>query len=234
MHDPVSSSFRVLELLSRCGAFQRIHIKDEVFKPPLVFARDVVSTVDYRDSNQFEISKIKSDHFISKVGEEVVRQLFERYCKVKSPDYYIYSAEDKSWSPDLVIVDVDIAVKTQMRFAARRYGPSWTFQSFEFRKDPIFSDSSARVVFVEYEDVHFTHDCILPYCIKLLITYTPLKIAVNSSTSMPSDRLVFTNIKIVSGFGAKGANFVERTKLTHVTMRIIINVTKCLLSKTIP
>ncbi|MCX9080019.1 MAG: hypothetical protein OIN90_05455 [Candidatus Methanoperedens sp.] len=51
---------------------------------------------------------------------------------------------------------------------------------------------------------------------------------------MPRDRLVFTNIKIVSGFGAKGANFVERTKLTHATMRIIINVTKCLLSKTIP
>ncbi len=35
------------------------------------------------------------------------------------------------------------------------------------------------------------------------------------------------------GFGAKGANFVERTKLIQVTMRIIINVTKCLLSKTI-
>ena len=64
--------------------------------------------------------------------------------------------------------------------------------------------------------------------------YTPLKIAVNSSTSIPKDRLVFTNIKIVLGFGVKGANFVERTKLTQVTMRIIINVTRCLLSKTIP
>ncbi len=67
-----------------------------------------------------------------------------------------------------------------------------------------------------------------------LVPYPPLKIAVNSSTSMPRDRLVFTNIKIVLGFGAKDANFVERTKLTHVTIRIIINVTKCLLSKTIP
>ena len=43
------------------------------------FAEAVVSTVDYTDSNQSIKTKIKDDHFISKIGEEAVknRQLLE-------------------------------------------------------------------------------------------------------------------------------------------------------------
>ncbi len=66
------------------------------------------------------------------------------------------------------------------------------------------------------------------------ITYAPLRTDVNSNTNIPNDRLVFTNSNIVSGFGAKDDNFAERTKLIQATIRTIINVTKCLLSKTIP
>ena len=38
---------------------------------------------------------------------------------------------------------------------ARRYGLSWTFQSSEYRNDPILSDGSAWFVFVGYEECRF-------------------------------------------------------------------------------
>ncbi len=67
-----------------------------------------------------------------------------------------------------------------------------------------------------------------------VFSYMPLNIEVNNNTNTPKDRLVFTNIKIVSGFGAKGANLAERMKLTQTTMRTIINAAMCLPNKTIP
>jgi hypothetical protein len=156
-----SINLRMLELLRECEAFQRIHIEDEVLKRAAVFARKVVSTVNYKESSQFEVSKIKSDHFISKIGEEAVKMVFERHCRVTGPDYSVYSAGKKSWDTDLMVGNIGLAVKTQTRSAAKRYGLSWTFQSSEYRKDPILNDSSAWVIFVEYEDVDFTHDCII-------------------------------------------------------------------------
>ncbi|GHT14948.1 hypothetical protein AGMMS4956_13890 [Bacteroidia bacterium] len=80
------------------------------------FANDVVDTVDYGDSNQFSKAKIKEDHFVSKLGEEAVKKVFETLDKqVEGPDYAIYSQKQKSWDADLKVDGVDLAVKTQKK-----------------------------------------------------------------------------------------------------------------------
>jgi hypothetical protein len=91
-------------------------------------------TFNYEDSNQFNKEKIKQDHFISKLGEKAVRQSFEKFGKVvKGPDYTIYQQKQKSWKEDVYTDDFALAVKTQKKSAAIRYGLSWTFQSSSFR-----------------------------------------------------------------------------------------------------
>ena len=91
----------------------------------MAFADAVISTVDYRDSNQTELKKIRDDHFVSKRGEEAVRSVLEsRNCKVDRPDYAIYVGKRKLWAPDLQVNGLEVAVKTQRRSAADRYGLS--------------------------------------------------------------------------------------------------------------
>jgi hypothetical protein len=46
------------------------------------FASDVIDTIDYGESNQFNKEKIKQDHFISKLVEEAVKKAFEKFGKV--------------------------------------------------------------------------------------------------------------------------------------------------------
>lgn len=126
------------------------------------FADAVTSTVNYRDSNQTELKKIRDDHFVSKLGEEAVRAVFEsRNCKVKGPDYAIYKGKKKSWAADLQINDLDVAVKTQRRSAAKRYGLSWTFQDSPERRDPILETPEAWVAFVVFEDAVPGFECIV-------------------------------------------------------------------------
>ncbi|MEL6720179.1 MAG: hypothetical protein AAFO82_03015 [Bacteroidota bacterium] len=118
------------------------------------FAEAVIQTVNYSDSNQKNKAKIQEDHFVSKLGEEAVRKIYEQAgLQVKGPDYEIYEGKQKSWAEDLYIDDIGLAVKTQKRSAANRYGLSWTFQSSERRKDPILNDPLAWVCFVVFEDV---------------------------------------------------------------------------------
>lgn len=117
------------------------------------FADAVTSTVDYRDSNQSRLQKIRDDHFVSKLGEEAVRAVFEaRHCQVIGPDYEIYEGKQKSWVADLKINSLEVAVKTQRRSAAKRYGLSWTFQDSPKRRDPILETPEAWVSFVVFED----------------------------------------------------------------------------------
>ncbi|MEM8525366.1 MAG: hypothetical protein AAGG68_12070 [Bacteroidota bacterium] len=117
------------------------------------FAAAVVGTVNYQDSNQSNTKKIQEDHFVSKLGEEAVRKIYERAdFQVKGPDYAIYKGKQKSWAEDLYIDDIGMAVKTQKRSAANRFGLSWTFQCSQRRKDPILKDPLAWVCFVVFED----------------------------------------------------------------------------------
>jgi hypothetical protein len=126
------------------------------------FAEAVSETVDYRDSNQTQKKKIQDDHFVSKLGEEAVRLVFEtRHCIVEGPDYTIYAGKKKSWVADLKINELDVAVKTQRRSAANRYGLSWTFQDSPRRRDPILSMPEAWVCLVAYEDLRPNFECVV-------------------------------------------------------------------------
>lgn len=141
---------------------QLIHIPPEAVARAQAFAAAVTHTVDYRDSNQTVQHKISDDHFVSKLGEEAVRCVFEaRQCIVKGPDYSIYNSQQKSWASDLKINELEVAVKTQRRSSAKRYGLSWTFQNSLKRRDPILSLPEAWVCLVGYEDLKPDCECLV-------------------------------------------------------------------------
>jgi hypothetical protein len=126
------------------------------------FADSVIGTVNYRDSNQSRRQKIRDDHFVSKLGEEAVRMVFAtRQCQVEGPDYTIYDRQKKSWVADLKINSLDVAVKTQRRSAANRYGLSWMFQDSPKRRDPILALPEAWVCLVVVEDLKPGYECIV-------------------------------------------------------------------------
>lgn len=141
---------------------QIVQLSPEAVSRAQAFADAVTSTVDYRDSNQTQIQKIRDDHFVSKLGEEAVRAVFEtRKTIVEGPDYSIYNGKQKSWAADLKVNGLDVAVKTQRRSAANRYGLSWTFQDSPERRDPILETPEAWVAFVVYEDASSGFECIV-------------------------------------------------------------------------
>jgi hypothetical protein len=138
---------------------QTVHLSSEAIQRAQDFAQAVADTVDYGDSHQTKKEKIYDDHFVSKLGEEAVRLVFEsRHCTVEGPDYSIYESRQKSWSADLKINALDVAVKTQRRFVANRYGLSWTFQDSPKRRDPILSMPDAWVCLVVYEDLKLNYE----------------------------------------------------------------------------
>jgi len=126
------------------------------------FAEAVTETVNYRDSNQAYKKKIRDDHFVSKLGEEAVKFVFEtRHCSVEGPDYRIYDGKKKSWTADLKVNALEVAVKTQPRSAANRYGLSWTFQDSPRRRDPILLMPEAWVCLVAFEDLKPDFECMV-------------------------------------------------------------------------
>jgi hypothetical protein len=136
-------------------SFQKSAIKlsQETITDANQFAAAVVSTVNYGDSNQENKVKIQNDHFVSKLGEEAVKSVFEQLnCKVVGPDYIIYQGKKKSWADDLTVDGEGLAVKTMRRTSGDRYGLSWTFQSSPERRDPILDHPEAWVCFVEFID----------------------------------------------------------------------------------
>jgi hypothetical protein len=141
---------------------QIVQLSPEAVERARAFAEAVIETVNYRDSNQTLKKKIRDDHFVSKLGEEAVRLVFEtRNCVVDGPDYTIYTGRQKSWAADLKVNELEIAVKTQRRSAANRYGLSWTFQDAPERRDPILSMPEAWVCLVAYEDLKPGFECIV-------------------------------------------------------------------------
>ena len=141
---------------------QVVHLSPETVARATAFARAVTDTVNYQDSNQAFKKKIHDDHFVSKLGEEAACMIFKsRNCEVKGPNYDIYSGKQKSWSTDLVINALDVAVKTQRRSAANRYGLSWTFQDSPKRRDPILDFPEAWVCLVVLEDMKPDYECVV-------------------------------------------------------------------------
>lgn len=131
---------------------QEVTLPAEAYERAAVFAYAVVGTVNYKDSNQTNKQRITEDHRVSKLGEEAVRKVFLSHSfQVKGPDYEIYKGKQKSWESDLFIDDIGLAVKTQTRISANRYGLSWTFQCSPQRKDPILNEPLAWVCFTVLE-----------------------------------------------------------------------------------
>ena len=141
---------------------QIVHLPSKTVARAKAFAEAVTDTVNYRDSQQTTKKKIYDDHFVSKLGEEAVRLVFEaRHRRVEGPDYAVYAGQQKSWAADLKVNDLEVAVKTQRRSAANRYGLSWTFQDSPRRRDPILSMPEAWVCLVVYEDLKADFECIV-------------------------------------------------------------------------
>lgn len=141
---------------------QTIIIPNDVQERAFKFAETVTATVNYQDSNQSIKEKIRDDHFVSKLGEEAVRILFQgRECLVEGPDYGVYEAKRKSWAADLKVNGLEVAVKTQRRSAANRYGLSWTFQDSPERRDPILNNPDAWVCLVVFEDLKPETECLV-------------------------------------------------------------------------
>ena len=141
---------------------QVVHLSLEAVGRARAFAEAVTETVNYGDSNQAYKKKIQDDHFVSKLGEEAVKLVFEtRHCMVEGPDYSIYDGKKKSWAADLKVNALDVAVKTQRRSAANRYGLSWTFQDSPRRRDPILSMPEAWVCLVAVEDLKPNFECVV-------------------------------------------------------------------------
>jgi hypothetical protein len=141
---------------------QIVHLPTEAVARAAAFADSVTSTVNYRDSNQTVKEKIRDDHFVSKLGEEAVKFVFEaRNCQVAGPDYTVYPGKGKSWEADLKVNGLEVAVKTQRRSAANRYDLSWTFQDAPERRDPILDMPDAWVCLVVYEDLKEGNECVV-------------------------------------------------------------------------
>jgi len=79
----------------------------------------------------------------------------------KVPITQSIGGNQKSWQSDLKINTLEVAVKTQRRSAAKRYGLSWTFQDSPERRDPILSLPEAWVCLVVYEDLKPNYECIV-------------------------------------------------------------------------
>jgi hypothetical protein len=141
---------------------QTVTLPPEAVERAKAFADAVTQTVNYRDSHQTRKKKIRDDHFVSKLGEEAVCLVFQsRHCLVEGPDYTVYDGGQKSWAADLKINQLEVAVKTQRRSAANRYGLSWTFQDSPERHDPILATPEAWVCLVVYEDLKPGFECLV-------------------------------------------------------------------------
>ena len=141
---------------------QTVQLPPEAVQRAQAFAEAVIETVNYQDSNQTKKPKIRDDHFVSKLGEEAVRLVFEaRNCTVEGPDYKIYRGKEKTWIADLKINSLEVAVKSQRRSAANRYDLSWTFQDSPKRRDPVLSMPEAWVCLVVYEDRQPGYECVV-------------------------------------------------------------------------
>lgn len=150
------------------------NVATELIQKAYDFSLKVTDTINYADSNQTIKKKIQDDHFVSKIGEAAAYNVLQEYGTVSLPDYEIYPASIKSWQEDLFMDGIGIAIKTQRRTAALRYGLSWTFQWSPQRKDRLLEHPDAWVIFVEYNDQN-PYECHVypPFQIKELTFLEP-------------------------------------------------------------
>lgn len=137
----------------------KVKIDREKAKKAKEFAIKVAHTTNYSDTNQTDKQLVTDNHFVSKLAEEAVGEVFKRFTtNVTEPDYTIYYGKGKSWDHDLYVNGVGLAVKSMRKSTAYRMGNypsrlSWVFQDGGNRHDTVLKDPEAWVCFVEYDDM---------------------------------------------------------------------------------
>jgi len=137
------------------------------------FAKEVVKTTNYSDTNQNNINKIKFDHYISKLGEVAVYNILKRkFTTIEEPDFTIYNQYGKSFDSDLYIDTIGYAVKSQSAGQGEKYGISWVFQNYP-RHDPILEKLDSWVFFCTIKSDEKTARIYPPCQIKNIIFEEP-------------------------------------------------------------
>ncbi len=151
---------------------QKVNVLPEWLTSAENFSAFVAPTTDYTDTKQSNLSLVQHQHRISKIAEEAVKQTFENLgAIVIGPDYKIYETREKSWSCDLSVNSIPIAVKAQDEKAALKFGLSWTFQRSSIkqnsgrvsRRDIFLDNPIALVCFVKYDEKENSCYVSLPY-----------------------------------------------------------------------
>jgi hypothetical protein len=108
----------------------KIKLEKDIVEKVNNFA-DSINTDFYSTRGQSNTDKKKNDQQVGKLGEYgIYFYLKSQGFDVSEPDCKIYKAREKSWSPDLKVIDIsaDIHVKSQSFSSGERYGISWLFQ----------------------------------------------------------------------------------------------------------
>jgi hypothetical protein len=93
------------------------------------------SLSEYKKRNQFDKDKIVNDIYNGKKAEFMVYNfLVSKNKQTTSPDLNIYEKHNKSYSPDLLLKNANIHVKSHV--VNSNYPVSWVFQ----KKDPLIFD----------------------------------------------------------------------------------------------
>ena len=105
-------------------------IEQNLLDKTYIFAANSVKTSQdmYARRGQSDVNKIIWDIRNGKLAEEISYSLLSKnFPNLSAPDYQIYQAGQKSWDADLKNDKIQIAVKSQNKETAERFGLSWIF-----------------------------------------------------------------------------------------------------------
>lgn len=89
-----------------------------------------IDTAYYATRRQTNNEKRIKDQIIGKLGEIATYVYFKsKGIELTQPDFKLYSKAEKSWDFDLKGQGINLHVKSQAIYQARKYGESWIFQN---------------------------------------------------------------------------------------------------------
>lgn len=89
-----------------------------------------IDTAYYATRRQTNNEKRVKDQIIGKLGEVATYVYFKsKGIELTQPDFKLYSKAEKSWDFDLKGQDINLHVKSQAIYQAKKYGESWIFQN---------------------------------------------------------------------------------------------------------
>jgi hypothetical protein len=101
-----------------------------------------IDTAYYASRKQTNNEKRIKDQVIGKLGEIATYLYFQsKGVELTQPDFKLYSRAEKSWDFDMKGEGINLHVKSQAVYQARKYGESWIFQNEDKH---IFKDVSEK------------------------------------------------------------------------------------------